>query len=381
MRKITVFLIIPFIIIAETLEIPEITVYGERQIRIEPVEKGLLPFEEEPILPTYERKRANLPSIKEEKRMLEEKNKGIRARAEAGSKFEGYLIGYLRNYYYPLEIGVSGLYNSDIAGENFQMFARMNLRDFYLNTSYLMNGAQDKILTFTINGFSKILSGGVFLVYSDSLLASANLELFLIPFDLELEIDDEFEYMIKASYEKYPLKAGISWYKMHLFPEFLYFFPFNKSLYIKGNLSKKNGISRSFIRLPQFQWEWSFLEPFYRIEFGQGGNFGASMFYSRRTLTDSLSYLGISTNYKGFQLEVGYPLAEGDPYLRVGGAVRVSDLIDVNLYGFLHDIDNYFLITDFGFLITKRLKIGASGTIIKGWEDDFNLTGYLSFWL
>ena len=42
MRKITVFLLIPFIIIAETLEIPEITVYGERQIRIEPVEKGLL---------------------------------------------------------------------------------------------------------------------------------------------------------------------------------------------------------------------------------------------------------------------------------------------------------------------------------------------------
>ena len=60
-HTILLLLFITFTILSQTLEIPEVTVYGERRIKIEPVEKGLLPFEEEVLPPYYEKKIATLP--------------------------------------------------------------------------------------------------------------------------------------------------------------------------------------------------------------------------------------------------------------------------------------------------------------------------------
>ncbi len=379
MRKLTISLLIPLFILSQPLEIPEITVYGERQIRIEPVEKGPLPFEEELIYPIYQRNRATLPSLREKRGIIDECDKGLRVRGELGSKFEGYVIGYLRNFYYPFEIGIDGLYNSDVEEDYFKFFARIHVRDFYFNAAYLDREESERILSFCINGFSHSLSGGISIAYSDSLIMSANLELFLLPIDFELDIDDEYESQLRASYERYPLKAGLSWYKMRLYPELLYFFPFGKDLYLRGTLLARDGISSTFGRLPQFQWECNPYNPYYRVEFGRGGSFGISLLYSTASLTDTMSYLGVSGTYKHFQLEAGYPLKEGNPYLRTGIALLVSDRLDVNLYGFLSEVDHYFLSTDIGFLLTKSLTIGASGTLIKGWKDCFDLTGYLSF--
>lgn len=381
MKRLILFLLLPLVILSQQLEIPDITVYGERQIIIEPVEKGTLPFEEEPIPPIYKKKRATLPSIKGERGIKNERNLGLQVRTEAGGKYEGYLIGYLRNYYYPLELGVSGLKNSNVEEDYFNLFLRTSLNNFYFNAGFLNKSKSEKIYSLAIYGYFPIFRGDINFTYHDSLMAKANLELSLMPFDLNLDVDDDFEYQFRASYYRYPLKAGLSFYEERIYPELLYFLPFGRSLYVKGSLLERNGISQSFAGLPQFQWEWNHFDPYYRIELGGVATFGVSVFYSAKTLTDTLSYLGISTNYKGFQLEIGYPLKDGYTYLRAGAGLRVLDIIDVNLYGYLYNEDHYFLSTDIGYLLTRRIKIGASGTIIKGWKDDFDLTGYLSFYL
>lgn len=379
-HTILLLLFITFAILSQTLEIPEVTVYGERRIKIEPVEKGLLPFEEEVLPPYYEKKIATLPLLEIKRERKEESNRGMRLRALAGSKYEGYLIGFLRNHYYPLLAGIDGVYNSSIEEEHFDIFARTSLMNFYFNARYENRKTSSEIFLFSARGFSNILSGGISFANADSIFVFGDLGLFIPPFDFALKVNENFEYQVKAAFEKYPVRAGLSWYKKHLYPEILCFFPYSGTYYLRGALSEWNDISRVFWVGPEFRREWSFPGPYYRLEAGWAPGFSVSFFYSAEALSDSLSYLGISGDYRGFYLEAGYPLEGGRSYLRAGSAIRIANLFDINLYSYIRFADDYFLSTDLGFLIGKKLKIGMSGTLIQGSKDNFDLTGYIAFW-
>ena len=193
MRTTIIFLILPVFLLSQQLEIPEITVYGERQIIVEPIEKQLLPFEKELSSPTYESKKAALPSIKEERLVEVKRNFGFIARADAGSKYEGYLIGYLRNYYYPLQVGISGIKNSNIVDDFFNVFSRMSYNNLYFNAGYVQRNNSTKISYLYISGYFQAFSGCFELAYTDSLFADANIDLSTIPFYFEIDIDDNLK--------------------------------------------------------------------------------------------------------------------------------------------------------------------------------------------
>ncbi len=381
MRTVVIFLILPVFLLSQQLEIPEITVYGERQIIVEPIEKQLLPYEKDLISPIYENKKIALPSIKEERLVEVKKNYGFIARADGGSKYEGYLIGYLRNYYYPIQVGISGVNNSNIAEDCFNVFSRISYNNLYFNAGYLQRSNSIKISYLYIKGYFQAFSGGVELAYTDSLFANANINLSIIPFYFEIDIDDNLNYQLKALYKSYPFEAGLSIYEERIYPELVYFLPFPMNLYIKGSLLERDGISQIITGFPQFRWECNNFNPYYRVEIGRGAIPGVSLFYSSKTLMDTLDCIGVSGTYKGIQLEFGYPINEGSTYFRAGTGLRVRDLIDVNVYCYVQSEDHYYLSTDIGYLLSKNIKIGARGEIIKGWKDEFDITGYLSLFL
>lgn len=381
MKEAIIFLILPVFLISQQLEIPEITVFGERQIIVEPIEKQLLPFEKELISPIYENKKVALPSIKEEKLVEVKRNFGLIARADGGSKYEGYLIGYLRNYYYPLQVGISGMKNSNIVEDCFNVFSRMSYNNLYLNAGYLQRSNSTKISYLYISGYFPVFSGGIELAYSDSLFADANIDLSYIPFYFEIDIDNNLKYQLKALYKRYPFEAGLSIYEERIYPELVYFLPFPIGLYIKGSLLERDGISKLLTGFPQFRWECNNFNPYYRAEIGRGTIPGVSLFYSSETLLDTLEYIGISGKYNGIQLEFGYPIKQGSAYLRAGTGLRIRDLIDLNVYCYVQNEDHYYLSTDIGYLLSKNIRIGARGEIIRGWKDEFEITGYLSLFL
>jgi hypothetical protein len=381
MKGAIIYFILPVFLLSQQLEIPEITVFGERQIIVEPIEKQLLPFEKDLISPTYENKKAAFPSIKEEKLVEVKRNFGFIARTDGGSKYEGYLIGYLRNYYYPLQVGISGMKNSNIEDDLFNVFSRMSYNNLYFNTGYIQRSNSAKISYLYLSGYFPTFSGDLELAYSDSLIADANIDLSFIPFYFEIGIDDDLKYQLKALYKRYPFEAGLSIYEERIYPELVYFLPFPMSLYIKGSLLERDGISQILTGLPQFRWECNNFNPYYRAEIGIGTTPGVSLFYSSETLIDTLEYTGIAGKYKGIQLEFGYPIKEGSAYLRAGTGLRVRDLIDVNVYCYVQSEDRYYLSTDIGYFLSRNIRIGARGEIVKGWKDEFEITGYLSLFL
>ncbi len=372
-------LISPFLTYAGVLEIPKVVVYGERQPIIKPVQKEILPFEKEPISPVFARKKAKLPPLKIRPEKKNETDKGIHSRLEGGTLLGTYLLGYLRNFYYPTELSIEGLNNSTTEGSYLNLLGRASFGNFYINAGYLGRRSFHPIYSFSINSLFDILVANLSIAYSDSLLGFGDFTLDIIPFKFELQIENSFEYNLRAAFDRYPLRAGIYWYEKNIYPDLLYYLPFGYDLYLKGSLLNRLGLSHLFSKLPQYQWEYTSKDPYYRVELGKGGSLNLSLFYSEALLSDTLNYIGLSGSYNGFRLEAGYPLKRGGVYFRAGGGFEAFELLDINLFMVSQGFDNYFLTVDFDLPLMKKLRFGISGNFIKGWEEGFDLSTYLFF--
>ncbi|MCK4421645.1 hypothetical protein KAW48_07590, partial [candidate division WOR-3 bacterium] len=183
MRKgvFVLFLVLLPFVYSQSLDIPEVTVYGEREIRIGPIEKGPLSFEEEPIFPYYSRKKASVSEFMIRKGVEEEADRGMLVRTAAGTVLEGYLVGFLRRNYYPLELGIEGSYDFDNEETStlnllyFDIFTRTSIEGIYLGVDYLNSGESNRwIPLFSIRGISDIVRGSASFAYSDSLFFSGD---------------------------------------------------------------------------------------------------------------------------------------------------------------------------------------------------------------
>lgn len=387
MRKgvFVLFLVLLPFVYSQSLDIPEVTVYGEREIRIGPIEKGPLPFEEEPIFPYYSRKKASVSEFVIRKGVEEEADRGMLVRTAAGTVLEGYLVGFLRRNYYPLELGIEGSYDFDNEETStlnllyFDIFTRTSIEGIYLGVDYLNSGESNRwIPLFSIRGISDIVRGSASFAYSDSLFFSGDVGLYLPPIDLELEIDNELRYILRVVYADYPLRAGLSWFKKHIYPELLYFLPSGMNLYLKGTLIGKNRIFEGMEIGSRF--ERNFFDPYYRVEFGRGAECNLAIFYRFQTFSDSTSYVGLTGSYRAFMMEAGYSFESSDPYLKIGSVLCSGEVLTIDLYGILLGKEDYLFSTDIGFRIARRFKIGLLGSLDKGRKDGFDGAGYLSFW-
>jgi hypothetical protein len=366
---------------ADILDIPEVKVYGERKVEVEPIKKQSLPFEKEYLEPEMTNTKKELPHFEVLSKKITERNIGCRAKAIGGTYFEGYFLGYSRKIFYPLEVGLDFTKNSTAESSAIQIFSRTSVESFYANAALHGIESFDPVYRFSIGNTHKIIDIDFFGVYSDSLIGIADITFKYSPFKLNLQLGEPVDYSVKVQYEKYPLQAGAVWYDEKIYPELVYFLPFY-DLYLKGSLLNKTGLAYLFCQSSQYLREYASNDAYYRIELGQAtNNLPLSLIYSHY-LKNSSNFVGIKASHSKLFIEFEYPLeSDYDYILRAGLSTNFTDLISANVYGYTNGTERYFIGADLGYNLRYNIRVGIEGDYIYGLasEDDFDIGGYLFF--
>lgn len=366
---------------ADILEIPEVKVYGERKVEVEPVKKQPLPFEKEYIEPSIINTVKGLPAFEVREKRIIERDIGLRAKAEAGNYLGGYFLAYSRGNYYPLEVGMDFVKSSTAEKSAIQIFSRTSVESFYANGSFYGRESFDPIYKFNIGNTHKFIDFDFFGVYSDSLIGLADINFKYSPFKLNLQLGKPVDYSIKILYEEYPLQAGAVWFDKKIYPELVYFLPVY-DLYVKGSLLNKTGVSYLYCQSPQYLREYSSSDTYYRVELGQAAPvLPVSAIYSHY-LDNSSNYIGLKTTYKELFFELEFPFeSDYDYMIRAGLSTRFSEIINADIYGYSNGTENYFIGADLGYELMKNLKVGVNCDYIYGLgsEDGFDIGGYLFY--
>ena len=366
---------------ADILDIPEVKVYGERKVEIEPVKKQPLPFEKEYIEPSVINTVKGLPAFEVREKRILERDMGLRAKAEAGNYLGGYFLAYSRGNYYPLEVGTDFVKSSTAENSAIQIFSRTSVESFYVNGAFYGRESFDPVYRFNIGNTHKIIDIDFFGVYSDSLMGIADIDLKYNQFKLNLQLGDPIDYSIKILYEKYPLQAGAVWFDSRIYPELVYFLPVY-DLYIKGSLSNKTGFAYLYCESLQYLREYASSDTYYRVELGQAAPILPVTAIYSHYLNNSSNYIGLKTNYRELFFELEFPFeSDYDYIIRAGLSARFAEIISADIYGYSNGTENYFIGADLGYELMKNLKVGLNCDYIYGLgsEDGFDIGGYVFF--
>lgn len=366
---------------ADILDIPEVKVYGERKLEVEPIKKQLLPFEKEYLQPSPANTKRGLPHFEVRSKKIIERSIGFRARADAGTYLGGYFLGYSRGIFYPLEVGLNFTRNSNTEGSAIQIFSRTSVENFYVNGAFYGTNISKPVYRFNIGNIHNMFDFNFQGIYSDSLIGTTDINFNYNPFVFNLQLNTYVDYSIKVLYEKYPFQAGAVLYNKKIYPELVYFFPIY-DLYIKGSLLNKTGLAYFYCQSSQYLREYSSSDAYYRIEFGQSKSLSPiSLIYSHY-LSNSSKFIGIKISNREIFIEFEYPLETYNDYaLRAGLSTRFFELISADIYGYTNSTENYFIGVDLSYDLIDNLKIGIEGDYIHGLatENNFDIGGYLFF--
>jgi len=387
MRKtlipLTILIFLVYNLKADILDIPEVKVYGERKVEVEPVKKQLLPFEKEYIQPSFKNMKKGLPIFKVLDKKTIKRNIGCRLEATAGTYIGGYLLGYARENFQPLEVGLNSIINSISQDSSIQIFSRTSLQNFYINAALFGKNTSKPFYKFAIGNIHDLIDFDFFGVFSDTLIGVADIDFKYSPFKFNLQFETSIDFNAKVLYEKYPIQAGVLWFDDKIYPEFVYFLPIY-DLYIKGNLLNKTGIAYLYCQSLQYLREYASTDTYYRVEFGQStNNLPLSLIYSHY-LNNASNFVGIKASHSKLFFEFEYPLESDYNYnyvFRVGLSTRFSELISADLYGYINSAENYFIGADLGYDIRNNLKVGINTEVnymygIRN-EDGFDIGGYI----
>jgi len=387
MRKILVFSTILIFFVsnlnADILDIPEVKVYGERKVEVESIKKQLLPFEREYIEPSFANMKKGLPIFKVLDKKSIKRNIGCRLEANAGTYLGGYLLGYTRENFQPLEVGLNFIINSIAQDSSIQIFSRTSYENFYLNAALYGKNTSKPAYKFNIGNIHDLIDFNFSGVFSDTLIGVADINFKYSPFKFNLQFETSIDFNAKVLYEKYPIQAGVLWFDDKIYPEFVYFLPIY-DLYIKGNLLNKTGIAYLYCQSLQYLREYASTDTYYRVEFGQStNNLPLSLIYSHY-LNNASNFVGIKASHSKLFFEFEYPLESDYNYnyvFRVGLSTRFSELISADLYGYINSAENYFIGADLGYDIRNNLKVGINTEVnymygIRN-EDGFDIGGYI----
>ncbi len=364
---------------ADILDIPEVKVYGERKVEVEPIKKQSLPFEKEYLEPEMTNTKKELPHFEVLSKKITERNIGCRAKATGGTYFGGYFLGYSRKIFYPLEVGLDFTKNSTAESSAIQIFSRTSVESFYANAALHGRESFNPVYRFNIGNTHKIIDIDFFGVYSDSLIGVADINFKYSYFKLNLQLGEPVDYSIKILYKEYPLQAGAVWFDARIYPELVYFLPIY-DLYVKGSLLNKTGIAYLYCQSSQYLREYSSTDTYYRVELGQSApDLPVSLIYSHY-LNGSRDFIGAKVTYRELFFELEYPLESDYDYIvRAGLSTNFSDLICANVYGYTNGTEKYFICADLGYDIKNFLRVGIEGDYIYGLasEDNFDIGGYI----
>lgn len=365
---------------ADILDIPEVKVYGVRKVKIVTINKQTLPFENEYLNPYIINTKKDLPVFEVLDEKTVKRNIGVRLEATAGTFLEGYLLGYTRENFYPLEVGLNFTQSSIAESSPRQILSRTSNETFYTNGAVYGGGLHKPVYKFNIGNIHDILDFDFQGVFSDSLIGVADISYKYNPFIFNLQFETaDTDFNIKVLYEKYPFQAGVVWFDKKIYPELVYFFPIY-DLYIKGSLLNKTGIAYLYCQSLQYLREYTSSDTYYRAEFGQLKNIlPISAIYSHY-LNNSSNYIGIKGAHENLFLEFEYPLeSDYDYILRAGVNTELSELISANIYGYANGTDNYFIGADLGYNIKNNMRIGINSDYIYGLgtENGFDIGGYI----
>jgi hypothetical protein len=376
----TVLIILASKLNADILDIPEVKVYGERKVKVESIKKQLLPFEKEYIQPSFANKKKGLPIFKVLDKKTIKRNIGCRLEAAAGTYLGGYLLGYARENFQPLEVGINSIINSISQDSSIQIFSRTSIENIYINGAFYGKNTSKPFYKFAIGNIHDLIDFDFFGVFSDTLIGVADIDFKYSPFKFNVQFETSIDFNAKVLYEKYPIQAGVLWFDDKIYPELVYFMPFF-DLYIKGSLLNKTGISYLYCQSFQYSREYASTDTYYRVEFGQStSNLPLSLIYSHY-LNNSSNFAGIKASHSKLFFEFEYPLdSDYDYLLRVGLSTRFSELISADLYGYINSSDNYYIGADLGYDIRNNLKVGINTEVsylygIRN-KDGFDIGGY-----
>jgi len=375
----TILIFLVYNLKADILDIPEVKVYGERKVEVEPVKKQLLPFEKEYIQPSFKNMKKGLPIFKVLDKRTIKRNIGCRLEADAGTYLGGYLLGYTRENFQPLEIGLNFIINSIAHDSSIQVFSRTSFQNFYINGAFYGKNTSKPFYKFAIGNIHELIDFDFFGVFSDTLIGVADIDFKYSPFKFNLQFETSIDFNAKVLYEKYPIQAGVLWFDDKIYPELVYFLPIY-DLYIKGNLLNKTGIAYLYCQSSQYLREYASTDTYYRAEFGQSNSIlPLSLIYSRY-LNNSSNFIGAKVTYSELFFEFEYPLeSDYDYILRAGISTDILEPISANIYGCTNGTENYFIGADLGYDIRDYLRVGIEGDYIYGLvtENDFDIGGYL----
>ncbi|MEO0293870.1 MAG: hypothetical protein ABIN61_06590 [candidate division WOR-3 bacterium] len=368
---------------SEILEIPEIRVFGERKVEIKAISKELLPFEEEYLEPIFTRNKRDLPKFDViEEREKREGNLGINTSFGVGTHLEGYLLGYVRDKFFPLEVGINLKKNLIKKTSLTELFSRALFKNFYLSFNFYDGDFYNSIYRFSIGTLYNIANLSFLGVYSDSLIGVFEADFNINPFRFNIQIEEDIDYNIKALFEKYPFQVGGCWFSKKLYPEITYFFPIN-GFYIKSGLFNKTGIAYLYCPSPEYLIEYSSKKTYYRFELGQTlTEIPISIIFSHY-LENSSNFLGIKGTHKTLSFEIGYPLNSGSFLFIQGLNTKILKIIETSLFSYIEGYGNYFFDVQFGYNLRYNLKTGIESSFSHGWDkkDNFRIKAYfyLSF--
>jgi len=383
MRKILIFFAISIFLElnlnADILEIPEIKVYGERKVKVETINKQLLPFEKDYLQPRVSNMKKGLPIFEVQDKKIIKRNIGCRAQANAGTYLEGYILGYARENFQPLEVGLNFVKNSIAENSSIQIFSRTSIENFYLNFAILGRESLKPAYRLNVGNTHNIIDFDFLGVYSDSLTGVADINFNYNPFKFNLQFGTSMDYNIKILYEEYPFQGGVVWFDEKIYPELVFFLPVY-DLYIKSNLLNKTGIAYLYCQSLQYLREYASIDTYYRVEFGQSTSIlPLSLIYSRY-LNNSSNFIGARGTYRELFFEFEYPLeSDYDYILRAGLSTNFLELINANIFGYVNGTENYFIGADLGYDIRNNLRVGIEGDYIYGLgaENGFDIGGYI----
>jgi len=365
---------------ADILDIPEVKVYGERKVKVESIKKQSLPFESEYIRPSVINTKKGLPVFEVRDKKIIERNIGLRAEGVGGTYLGGYLLGYSRKTFYPLEVGLNFTQNSTAESSSRQIFSRTSNETFYANGAFVYGGELHKpVYKFNMGNIYDLIDFNFSGVYSDTLIGVADVNFRYSPLNFNIQAGISTNFNAKVLYEEYPIQAGAVLFDYKIYPELVYFLPIY-DLYIKGNLLNKTGTAYLYCQSPQYLREYASTDTYYRVEFGQSKSIlPLSLIYSHY-LNNSSNYIGLKGVYEEIFFEFEYPLeSDYDYILRAGLSTKLSELIYANIYGYINGTKNYFIGADLGYDIRNNLKVGIKADYIHGLgtENGFDIGGYI----
>jgi len=384
MRKILIFFAISIFLElnlnADILEIPEIKVYGERKVKVETINKQLLPFEKDYLQPRVSNMKKGLPIFEVQDKKIIERNIGLRAEGFGGTYLGGYLLGYSRKTFYPLEVGLNFTQNSTAESSSRQIFSRTSNETFYANGAFVYGGELHKpVYKFNMGNIYDLIDFNFSGVYSDTLIGVADVNFRYNPLNFNIQTGISTNFNAKVLYKEYPIQAGAVLFDYKIYPELVYFLPIYY-LYIKGTLLNKTGTAYLYCQSPQYLREYASTDTYYRVEFGQSKSIlPLSLIYSHY-LNNSSNFIGIKGIYKEIFFEFEYPLeSDYDYVLRAGLSTNFLELINANIFGYVNGTENYFIGADLGYDIRNNLRVGIEGDYIYGLgtENGFDIGGYI----